>query len=100
MIRWPLTVTYRDGSTSDVLADQYAVGVWERWAAKAGLKTDTANDPARYAVTQLRVMAWAEIQRDAKVKQSFEVWDASVSSVDTGERALEVDPTLMATSAG
>jgi hypothetical protein len=99
MMRWPLTITYRDGTTTDVAADQYSVGVWERYAAKAGLKTDT-TDPARYAVTQLRVMAWAEMQRDAKTKQSFEVWDATVSQVETGDRAVEVDPTLLATSVG
>ena len=100
MMRWPLTITYRDGSIAAVAADQYSMGVWERWAAKAGLKTDTANDPARYAVTQLRVMAWAETQRDAKTKQSFDVWDATVSQVETGDAAVEVDPTLLATSVG
>jgi hypothetical protein len=99
-MRWPLTVVYRDGTTTELFADQYAVGVWERWAAKAGLKTDTANDPARYAVTQLRVMAWAELQRDTKTKASFEVWDTTVSTVEAGDSADVVDPTLMATSVG
>jgi hypothetical protein len=98
-MRWPLSVTYRDGSTTALHADQYAVGVWERWAAKAGLKTDP-TDPARLAVTQLRVMAWAEMQRDTKTKVAFDVWDASVSVVEAGDSADVVDPTLTAMSVG
>ncbi len=99
-MRWSVTVTYRDGTSVQVEADQYSVGVWERWAAKSGLKTDMVNDPGRFAVTQLRFMAWAELQRDAKAKQSFEVWDATVSQVESAGESGEVDPTRPATSAG
>lgn len=101
MMRWPLTVTYRDGTTVDVVADQYAVGIYARWAVKSGYPVADLGNTSNplELVTPLRVMAWAEMQRDAKSKASFDVWDATVSEVEGG-KIDAVDPTLMATSVG
>jgi hypothetical protein len=93
-----LDVTYRDGTVATIRTDQYSVSVWERWAAKAGLRT-SMKDPEPLAFTQLRVMAWAETQRDSKAKVAFEVWDATVQEVN-GSKPVEADPTHPATSAG
>jgi len=101
MMRWPLTVTYRDGTAAEVVADQYAVGVYARWAVKSGYPVaDLANTSnAIELVTPLRVMAWAEVQRDAKTKASFDAWDATVAEVEGG-KIDAVDPTQTATSGG
>lgn len=96
MSRYPLAVAYRDGSTVEVGCDQYSIGVWERWAAKSGLR-QSMNDPGPLAFTQLRVMAWAELMRDAKTKVAFEVWDATVSEVSPTGPGEPVDPTRTGT---
>ena len=93
-----LSVEYRDGRTEQVQADQYAVAVWERWAAKNGLRVAPDN-PGPLAFTQLRVMAWAAQQREAKRKVPFEEWDAGVVEVSSGA-AEPVDPTKPVTLAG
>jgi hypothetical protein len=96
MNRFPLTVLFRDGTTADVDCDQYSIGVWERWAAKSGLR-QSMSDPGPLAFTQLRVMAWAELQRDAKTKTSFEGWDSTVSEVSSNGPTEAVDPTRTGT---
>jgi hypothetical protein len=93
-----LTITYLDGVVQEVEGDQYAVAVWERWAAKQGLKNDP-RAPEALAMTQLRVMAWAAVQRTGSVKQSFDVWDGLVRQVEAGSPE-PVDPTRPAMSAG
>jgi 2-hydroxychromene-2-carboxylate isomerase len=93
-----MTVHYRDGSTEVVVCDQYSLSMWERWAVRTGLPFDPQS-PGRTALTQMRVMAWAALQRDAAVKVSFDAWDATVQGVDGGDPD-EVDPTTPATSAG
>lgn len=98
MMTFDLVVTFRDGSTAEAQADQYAISVWERWAAKNGLRP-SITDPAPLAWTQMRVMAWAALQRDATSKVTFEAWDATVAEVGN-MRDREADPTLPAMSAG
>jgi hypothetical protein len=93
-----MTVRYRDGRSELVVCDQYSLSMWERWAVRTGIGFDP-QAPARTAITQLRVMAWAAVQRDAPVKVSFEAWEATVSEVEGGDTD-EVDPTIPATSAG
>lgn len=99
MIRMRFTVHFRDGTTADVDADQYSISVWERWAAKNGLRP-SITDPAPLAWTQMRVMAWAALQRDTAQKITFDVWDATVTEVETVGEIKDADPTVPAMSAG
>ena len=98
MIQFDVKVEYRDGTTIALVADQYAVSQWEQWAAKNGLHPDPSNAGALMN-TQLRVMAWAEAQRDATTKQSFTVWERTVANVVVGD-VSGADPTRPPTSGG
>ena len=98
MMRQALTVTYRDGLTEDVTATQYSLARFAQYVAVKGYKYDV-REPGMMAVLQLRYMAWAELQRDATVKTTFEVWEATVDEV-SGAEMQTVDPTRPAMSAG
>lgn len=95
-----LDITRTDGTSAQVQTGQYAVAAAERWAARNGLRFDM-NDPGPLAMTQLRVMAWAEDTRGlpAGKRPTFDDWDAQVDDVDVVS-AGEPDPTGPATSAG
>ena len=96
--RQPLTVHYRDGTSMELYATQYALGRFSQYIAEKGWRYDP-NQPGIIALLQLRYMAWAELMRDSPRRQTFETWDASVDEVE-GEQAQQADPTQPAMSAG
>ena len=102
MMRVPLTVHYRDGTTAEVSATQYAVSAFAVHAARSGLQVN-AQDPGMLGITQLRYMAYAELQRDAVQgkRVGFDAWSLTVDEVEAPQQPPEPpDPTRPATSAG
>ena len=103
MMRIPLTVHYRDGTSKDVSATQYAVSAFAVYAAKSGLVIKNPQDPGMLGIVQLRYMAYAELQRDAPQgkRLGFDSWSLTVDEVTGPEQPPEPpDPTRPATSAG
>lgn len=94
MIFGEFEVTYRDGTQDKARITQYAHAVWQRWRARQKLPEDGMES------VMARVMAWAELQRDAKAKTDFDAWDPTVDLVQPLGEPEPADPTRPATSAG
>ena len=94
MFTQKVTVTYRDGSTADVVTDQGDMQVFESWALRRGL---AASRPDRSLIqeapiTFLRVAAWSATQRATGARVEFETWAETVADVSP-EEVEEVPPT-------
>jgi hypothetical protein len=110
VIRVPLRVTFRDGQTADVSGTQYSLAEYGLWCARHGIPPAELKEDRTATIAdmhQLRFMAWAELQRDAPVKLTFEAWNRTVDEVASpegtgaeGTGAAAVDPTGAGTPAG
>jgi hypothetical protein len=99
MFQQAVTVTYRDGTTEDIVLDQWSIGQFGTYCTIKGWKFDS-KDPGMMAITMLRYQAFAEKHRDSKTKVTFDAWDATVRDVSgtPGAEVIEtVDPTNPAT---
>ena len=82
---------YLDGTTVDVISDQYALSRWAQYANEKGMNTDPA-DANWLAVVYQRYMAYATLQRNATSRLSFDAWDRTVVEVEI-EEPTDVNPT-------
>lgn len=97
MFTQPVTITYSDGTTEEVILDQWSIGEFGMWCASKGIKFDAAN-PGIMAVTMLRYQAYAQAHRgQTKQVPAYAAWNATVASVDAMEAESALDPTPAAT---
>lgn len=88
-----VTVHYVDGTTHELVLDQWSIGQFAAYATKMGWQMDMEK-PGILAVLMLRIQAWAQLHRDpAMPRPQFEAWDRTVSEVEPTEESEQVDPT-------
>lgn len=93
-----LTVTYEDGSTESVRADQRDGQAFALWANKRGIIAPPGRDLSEtMPVVFFRVAAWSAHQRATGHQVEWSAWDRTAVSVElVGTTA--VDPTDAASS--
>ena len=92
------TVHYLDGTTIEVVSDQYALSRWAQYANEKGMNT-SPSDAGWLAVVYQRYMAFATLQRSATARLSFDAWDRTVIEVEI-EEPTDADPTPSTVSDG
>lgn len=86
-------VAYADGTATEVVLTQWALGQFAQYAQAKGWAVDMAN-PGLLAVVMLRYQAYCELFRDpTKPRPAFDKWDMTVGEVEPLEAPAEADPT-------
>lgn len=98
MYAQPVTVRYADGTSTDLVLTQWAIGQFAQFAQSRGWNVDPAN-PGLISMVMVRYQAYCELHRDpTKPKPSFDKWDATVNEVEVADEEAEVTPTETVTS--